>query len=94
MNVHSFTTDTRRPMLPPMAKKGNQGMNPNEFKAAREKLDLSAAELGRILNTDPRTVRRWEDASGTRPPNPIACRVLEWMLEGFRPPEFPEKPAN
>jgi len=33
---------------------------------------------------------RWEDA-GLRPPNPIACRVLDWMLRGWRPPEWPER---
>lgn len=66
-------------------------MTPVEFKAARHKLGLSASQLGLILDTDPRTVRRWEDESGTRPPNPIACRVLEWMLGGYRPPEFPKQ---
>jgi hypothetical protein len=64
-------------------------MSPIEFKAARRKLGLSASDLGRILNTDPRTIRKWEDESGTRPPNPIACRVVEWMLNGYRPPEWP-----
>lgn len=64
-------------------------MSPAEFKAARRKLGLSASQLGEILNTDPRTVRKWEDESGTRPPNPIACRVIKWMLAGYRPPEFP-----
>ncbi|KZL21816.1 hypothetical protein PsAD2_00242 [Pseudovibrio axinellae] len=64
-------------------------MSPAEFKATRLKLELSQRDLGRILNTDQHTVRRWEDTSGKRPPNPIACRVLEWMLNGYRPPEFP-----
>ena len=66
-------------------------MTPDEFKAARKTLGLSAAQLGSILDTDPRTVRRWEDESGTRPPNPIACRVLEWMLDGYRPPNWPHE---
>ncbi len=61
-----------------------------QFKEARRKLRLSASQLGTILNTDPRTIRKWEDESGTRPPNPIACRVVEWLLAGYRPPEFPE----
>lgn len=64
-------------------------MTPSEFKEARRKLGLSSADIGYILNTDPRTIRKWEDESGTRPPNPIACRVLEWMLGGYRPPEWP-----
>ena len=64
-------------------------MSPIQFKAARRELGLSASQLGAILNTDPRTVRKWEREDGTRPPNPIACRVVEWMLNGYRPPEFP-----
>ena len=63
--------------------------DPAAFRAARDQLGLSAAQLARIMGVDPRTVRRWEDASGTRPPNPTACRVMEWMLSGYRPPEFP-----
>jgi DNA-binding transcriptional regulator YiaG len=64
-------------------------MTPTEFKQARQKLGLSSSQLGVILNTDPRTVRRWEDDSSMRPPNPIACRVITWMLSGYRPPEWP-----
>ena len=67
-------------------------MSPQEFKKARETLGLSAAQLGKILNTDPRTVRRWEadeNDKSSRPPNPIACRVIEWMIDGYRPPEWP-----
>lgn len=64
-------------------------MSPAEFKEARRKLGLSASQLGHVLNTDPRTIRKWEEDDGTRPPNPIACRVIEWMLAGYRPPEFP-----
>ena len=56
----------------------------------RRKLGLSQAQLAHLLNVDARTVRRWEDDSGSRPPNPIACRVLEWLKEGFRPPEWPD----
>ena len=63
-------------------------MTPIEFKVAREKLNLTQAELGNILNVNPRTVRRWEQEDGTRPPNPIACRVLEWLEAGFVPPKL------
>ena len=65
-------------------------MTPAEFRAARHELGLTLDQLGAILATNPRTVRRWEKDDGTRPPNPIACRVLEWMLDGYRPPEWPE----
>lgn len=66
-------------------------MTPNEFREARRKLGLTQSQLGHILQTDPRTVRRWEEDGGSRPPNPIACRVLEWLHTGFRPPEWPSK---
>lgn len=61
-------------------------MTPQEFKDARNALGLSARQLGGILGVNPRTIRRWEDARGDRPPNPIAARVIEWMLAGFVPP--------
>jgi hypothetical protein len=66
-------------------------MKPSEFREARRKLDLSALELGVILDTDPRTIRKWARNDGTRPPNPIACRVMQWMLDGWRPPEWPDR---
>ena len=64
-------------------------MTPAAFKAARNRLGLSAASLGAILNVNERTVRKWEQEGQARPPNAIACRVLEWMLEGYRPPQWP-----
>jgi DNA-binding transcriptional regulator YiaG len=64
-------------------------MTPAEFRETRRKLGLSIAELGTILNTEPRTIRRWEGEEGARPPNPVAVRVLEWLLKGWRPPEWP-----
>lgn len=62
-------------------------MTPAQFKAARKRLGLSQSELARILNVNPRTVRKWERDDDTRPPNPIACRVLSWMLSDYQPPE-------
>ena len=56
-----------------------------EFKAARRKLGLTLARLGEIIDTDPRTIRKWEaddSASTSRDPNPIACRVLHWLGSG------------
>ncbi|RYH04143.1 hypothetical protein EU805_01870 [Salipiger sp. IMCC34102] len=66
-------------------------MSPSEFKAARIALRLTQGDLATILGVDGRTVRRWEAEDGSRPPNPIAARVLEWMKAGYRPPEWPEK---
>jgi len=60
-------------------------MTPQEFRNARQSLGLSQSELGRMLGVNPRTVRKWEHDNGTRPPNPIACRVLLWMLNGIEP---------
>ena len=35
-------------------------MTPEEFKAARQKLGLTQSQLGRILDTAPQTIRKWE----------------------------------
>ena len=68
-------------------------MTPQEFKEARHTLGLSLSELGHILNTHPRTIRKWEakpDLNNARNPNPVASQVMRWMLNGFRPPEWPD----
>lgn len=65
-------------------------MTPTQFKQARRKLGLSATQLGHILNSDPRTIRRWESEGDARPVNPIAQQVLQWMLDGYRPPQWPD----
>lgn len=64
-------------------------MTPTQFKEARNTLGLSQSQLGKILNTDPRTIRKWESEGDPRPVNPIAARVMEWLLDGFRPNEYP-----
>ncbi len=78
-------------------------MTSEEFKAGRKSLGLSVYQLGHILNTTPDTVRKWEmpDHRNTaRDPNPVAQRVLQWLLAGYRPPEWPsatdsqERPAD
>ncbi len=68
-------------------------MTADEFKEARHKLGLSLSELGAILNTDPRTIRKWEALHGnsSRNPNPVASQVMRWLLAGFRPPEWPDR---
>jgi len=66
-------------------------MTPAEFRAARERLGLTRPQLARLLGVDARSVARWE-ADGTvqsRQPSPLVCRVLRWLLAGFRPPEWP-----
>jgi DNA-binding transcriptional regulator YiaG len=67
-------------------------MSPLEFKRARRKLCLTQGQLGQILDTAPQTIRKWEmdeTCSTARSVNPIAARVMRWMLDGYRPPEFP-----
>ncbi len=67
-------------------------MTPTEFKEARRKLGLSQRELGELLNTSPVTIRKWEtdaENASSRKPNPVASKVMGWLLDGFRPPDFP-----
>ena len=65
---------------------------PDGFKAAREYLGLTQRTLGGLLGVDQRTIRRWEqppeDKSG-RPPNPVAARVMEWLIGTMPPPQLP-----
>lgn len=68
-------------------------MTPHQFKEARRKLGLTQSQLGVILDTLPQTIRKWEmgeDCKTARSVNPIAARVMQWMLDGYRPPEWPE----
>ncbi|MGI3169957.1 helix-turn-helix domain-containing protein [Pseudooceanicola sp. C21-150M6] len=67
-------------------------MSPEEFKEARQKLGLTQSELGRIIDTAPQTIRKWEmdeSRSTARSVNPVAAQVMRWLLDGFRPPEWP-----
>ena len=68
-------------------------MTPEQFKSARRALGYSqkalAAEWG-MGNNAGRTVRRWESEGDARPVNPIAMRVVQWMLDGYRPPQWPD----
>jgi len=71
-------------------------MTPREFRDARRQLGLTQSQLATALGLGKdgaRTVRKWEAETGSsaRPPNPIACRALHWMLQGFRPPEWPHQ---
>ena len=57
---------------------GDAAMTPEEFRAARERLGLSAHGLARKLGVHPRTVFRWQD--GTQPiPGPVAAALRAYM---------------
>jgi DNA-binding transcriptional regulator YiaG len=67
---------------------------PEGFRETREDLGLSVAQVARLLQTNERTVKRWESEVGTaedRLVHPTAALVMDWFLGGFRPPEWPEK---
>ena len=60
-------------------------MTSEEFKEARRRLGFSLSQLGAVLNVDSRTIRRWEaseEVASQREPNPVACRVMGWLLSG------------
>lgn len=67
-------------------------MPPIEIKQARHTLGLSVADLARLLDTDPQSVRRMEQserAKTFRRPAPRMCRLLRAYLDGYRPADWP-----
>lgn len=67
-------------------------MTPAELKSARRAIGLTQAELGRMLDTAPQTVRRMEMAPTTqthRAPAPRMVRLIRAYLAGWRPDDWP-----
>ena len=64
-------------------------MTGDEFKQNRRVLGLSVRECAHIMNVSERVLRKWESCNRLDP-NPAAARIMEWMLNGFRPPEWPD----
>ena len=67
-------------------------MTPAEIKQARHSLGLSVADLARLLDTDPQTVRRMEydeTASTHRAPAPRMIRLIAAYVAGYRPQDWP-----
>jgi DNA-binding transcriptional regulator YiaG len=62
-------------------------MTPDEFRRNRETLGLSQAQLADVFGVGKRTVGYWED--GSRPVNGVAVKMMEWLLTGDRPPQYP-----
>lgn len=74
--------------------KSAPAMTPAEFKAARQTLGLTQSQLGDILGLDPSTVRRYEMdpiRSTAKPPHPTVAKAMRWLLDGYRPPEWPDR---
>ena len=64
-------------------------MTRQEFKASRERLNLSQSALAELMgmgNNGGRTIRKWEN--GERPLNPMAARIMEWISLGTRPSDL------
>lgn len=61
------------------------------FRDAREHLGLSYRELSEILGgIRPDTIRKkWE--RDDPPPGPMASQIMDWMVDGYRPPEWPAR---
>ena len=64
-------------------------MTGDEFKQNRRVLGLSVRECAHIMNVNERVLRKWESGTSLGP-HPSSARIMEWMLDGFRPPEWPE----
>ncbi len=67
-------------------------MTPTDIKEARRKMGLSVADLARLLDTDPQTIRRMEQsetASTFRRPAPRMVRLIRLYLAGARPDDWP-----
>lgn len=69
-------------------------MTKQQFRAGRLRLGLSVKQMAEILDTNASTIARWEapeSASTMTPLNPTAARVMQWLLDGFRPPQWPNQ---
>ena len=53
-------------------------MTPDELREARRKLGLGTPGLGKALETDPRTIRRWEE--GRHPIPGLAAVAIRLLL--------------
>jgi transcriptional regulator with XRE-family HTH domain len=63
---------------------------PEHFKMVRQALELTQAEMAAMLGYGSR-VRIAELEAGTRKPNKSVVRLLQAYLNGYRPPDWPEK---
>lgn len=69
-------------------------MTPEDFKKARNDLGLSIRQAADIFGVDVSTLKRWESLDGTTASariHPTAARAMQWLLDGYRPPEWPSR---
>ncbi len=60
--------------------------DPRGFAAARWHMNMTAETAACLLGVNERSLKRWE--SGKTEVSPTAAKVLDWMLEGWRPREW------
>lgn len=68
-------------------------MTHDEFKAARKTLGLTQGQLAELFGVTLHTVQRWEMSSDKKSSialHPTAATAMRWLLDGFRPPEWPK----
>ena len=68
-------------------------MTPQDIKRLRNSLDLSAADLAALLETDENTVRRMEmrrDTKNARLPARRMARLMQAYVDGWRPHDWPQ----
>jgi DNA-binding XRE family transcriptional regulator len=61
---------------------------PAAFREARATLGLKREQLSAILQVHAETIEKWE-TDGARGAPSVAGEVMQWMLDGFRPPDWP-----
>lgn len=63
-------------------------MKKTEFRKHRLGLDISVVVLSEIIGFSPRAIRDWENPGCRKKPHPAAVKIMERLIEGWRPPEF------
>jgi DNA-binding transcriptional regulator YiaG len=58
------------------------------FKAGMDRLRIGFERVARLMNVDGRSVKRW--CSGAQPVHPTAAAMLRWLLDGYRPYDWPQ----
>ena len=72
-------------------------MTPADLKEARHAMGLSVADMARLLDTDPLSIRRMEgsaEAKTHRTPAPRMVRLMQAYLDGYRPTDWPKAPQG